>query len=121
MKYEKDETVKTIQDITGYESGIVVYSDNDVVLVNWTQCNGYPREFTPGVFVGTGDILDGLKAMEKDPSQYPENLIEIIEEISEKNHELQEQGKSLIDGEKTGIDTIYYDEDNNIYVITFID
>jgi hypothetical protein len=47
---------KTLQELTGRESGIVVYGGTDAVLVNWVGIYGLPREFC-GAVVGFGEDI----------------------------------------------------------------
>lgn len=48
----------TLQDITGQESGIVLYENGDMIICNWSSINGLPRldplGFAP---MGIGDEL----------------------------------------------------------------
>lgn len=51
---------RTLEELTGRESGIVVYGGTDAILVNWTGIVGLPREFA-GSAVGLGEIIPEIE------------------------------------------------------------
>lgn len=64
----------TLQEITGYESGAVVYEDGSVWVGNWSSIDGIPRQFA------TGDIGLGedVAAMEREDVSVPETAIDAM-------------------------------------------
>lgn len=52
------EELGMLQDLTGQESGIVIYNDGDTIITNWSSLHGLPRLFA-GVIIGMGG--DGLR------------------------------------------------------------
>ncbi len=49
---------KNLQELTGQESGIVLY-ENGGVVCNWSSIDGYPRVFVNNV-MGLGDDIPGV-------------------------------------------------------------
>ena len=57
----------TLQDITGHESGAVLFPESDeIIICNWTQVNGIPRMFLTGL-LGLGEDLSGAKRVAVPP------------------------------------------------------
>lgn len=50
-------TGETLQDITGHESGAVVWDDGSVWVGNWSGCKGLPRALGPIDGIGLGEGL----------------------------------------------------------------
>ena len=50
--------MQTLQDVTGYESGAVIYG-NEVIVLNWSSVIGLPRLFATGA-IGLGEDLEAL-------------------------------------------------------------
>ncbi len=52
------EDLGMLQDLTGQESGIVIYNNGDTIIANWSSLHGLPRLFVSGI-IGMGG--DGLR------------------------------------------------------------
>jgi hypothetical protein len=55
--------MNTLQNITGYESGVIVYHSGgqhpEALCLNWSSIDGVPRTFA-GLIIGMGEALDTL-------------------------------------------------------------
>ena len=49
-----------LQELTGQESGIVIYNNNEGILCNWSSINGLPRMFATGL-IGMGEEIPEVK------------------------------------------------------------
>lgn len=49
--------MKTLEELTNRESGIVLYETSEAILCNWSGIDGLPRMFATGI-VGLGDLPD---------------------------------------------------------------
>jgi predicted transcriptional regulator len=63
IKYLKEEInmYDDLQDLTGQESGIVIYAGKEGILCNWSNVDGLPRMFATGL-VGLAEkipVVDG--------------------------------------------------------------
>lgn len=72
-------TVDTLQDLTGYESGVIIWDDGETWALNWVGYNGLPRVFGP-IAVGLGEIVAV-------PVRVPAGAIRAV-----RAHELAESG-----------------------------
>ena len=103
----------TLQDITKYESGIIVYPDETHIL-NWTQAYGIPRLDPWGYdWMGLGENLSEI-VEEIVVSDVPEHILSSVEDIAK-----QDAAKN--DSEYDGIAKCYRipEHDDYIYVFTF--
>lgn len=86
----KSMTIRDLQELTGRESGVVVYR-NEGILCNWTGISGLPRMFATGL-VGAGeDIPDVPGERVDDLAPYLEG-VEIavaVSNYSEDDHPLE--------------------------------
>ena len=48
--------MRNLQELTGQESGIIIYNEKDGILCNWSSINGFPRIFAFGL-VGLGEEI----------------------------------------------------------------
>lgn len=48
--------MKNLQELTGQESGIVIYDEREGIICNWSSINGLPRIFG-NVVIGLGDEI----------------------------------------------------------------
>ena len=48
--------LKNLQELTGQESGIVIYDGKDGILCNWSSINGFPRISATGL-IGLGEEI----------------------------------------------------------------
>lgn len=56
----------TLQDITGYESGVLIYKESgEAVMLNWAHIDGIPRQFANGL-IGMGEALDDFDEVSQD-------------------------------------------------------
>lgn len=51
-----EQTATTLQEITGQESGLIIWDDGETWVVNWTPYVGMPRALGP-IGVGLGEEL----------------------------------------------------------------
>ncbi|GAB4504357.1 MAG: hypothetical protein Fur0043_13510 [Anaerolineales bacterium] len=49
-------TYTDLQDLTGHESGALLFENGDIIICNWSQVQGIPRLFVTGL-VGLGEVL----------------------------------------------------------------
>ena len=63
----------TLQELTGRESGAVVYSDGSVWVGNWTSIDGIPRKFC-NFSVGLVEVLG-----EAESCDVPEGAVDAME------------------------------------------
>ncbi len=55
-------THRTLQDLTGYESGLVLYHEShEAICCNWSSINGLPRIFATGV-IGLGEDIPATES-----------------------------------------------------------
>jgi hypothetical protein len=56
------ETFSTLQELTGQESGIVIYGSSEAVVCNWSSVRGYPRVDPLGLTVlGFGEEIPNIE------------------------------------------------------------
>jgi len=56
--------MNSLQELTGHESGAVLYSDGTIWIGNWTSISGIPRMFGYGPYetsIGLGEDLSAAK------------------------------------------------------------
>jgi hypothetical protein len=97
--------VKSLQELTGYESGVIVYKGGVAFATNWSWIDGLPVQFLGGV-IGTEEELEFSKINEA-----PKEIMEIAFALAEQEH------KDSGDEEKPIIDEIFENED--CYIFTF--
>lgn len=54
---EAKETCRTLRELTGQESGIVIYGDGTIIACDWSNIVGLPRLFFPGVVAGFNEEI----------------------------------------------------------------
>lgn len=64
--------MKTLLDVTGNESGAVVFGDGEVVVCNWSSIAGLPRQLG-AVLIGLGEDLSTYE-----PSAVPEAAVDAM-------------------------------------------
>ncbi len=64
-----------LQELTGQESGIVIYDGKEGILCNWSSINGYPRIFATGL-VGMGDEIPEVKG------EYYDDLSGLLDRVN---------------------------------------
>ena len=52
-----------LQDLTGQESGIVIYPSGETIITNWSSLSGLPRVFATGI-IGSGGAGVGVESEE---------------------------------------------------------
>ena len=53
-------TYKDLQELTGQESGIIMFADNNIIVCNWSHTQGIPRVLEPMCLIGLPqDIICG--------------------------------------------------------------
>lgn len=62
-----EETYTDLQELTGHESGAVLFANGEILICNWTQVNGIPRVFATGL-IGLGETLTAV------PCEVPEEV-----------------------------------------------
>lgn len=53
---ETQQNVKNLQELTGQESGIVIYGNKEAIVCNWTSISGLPKVFITGLLGNDDDI-----------------------------------------------------------------
>lgn len=102
----KEKMCDDLQELTGQESGIVVYEGRTAVICNWSSIKGFPRVFATGL-IGMGEeilIVTG----EHSEDLFAEifcDVTEVIDMSAEQEEEWPESG------------TVYYISDS-VMVIT---
>lgn len=85
----KKRTVKTLEELTGQESGIVVYQ-NEGILCNWSSVDGLPRMFVTGI-IGLGEDIPKVKGKHvKDLGPYLDGveISAVVYDYKEEDHPL---------------------------------
>lgn len=54
----EQQTAKDLLALTGKESGIILYDQNEVIACNWASIDGMPRIFADSI-IGLGEELTG--------------------------------------------------------------
>ena len=67
--------MRNLQELTGQESGIVIYNEKDGILCNWTGINGYPRVFATGL-IGLGEEIPEIEG------EHTDNLSDLLENVN---------------------------------------
>lgn len=67
--------LKNLQELTGQESGIVIY-ENGAVLCNWSSIDGLPRIFVTGL-IGLGEEIPEIKGEHYDDLSFLLDEVEI--------------------------------------------
>jgi hypothetical protein len=65
--------MRNLQELTGQESGIVIYNEKDGILCNWSSINGFPRIFATGL-IGFGEEIPEVEGEHMDISGLLENI-----------------------------------------------
>jgi hypothetical protein len=54
-----------LQEVTGHESGAIIFEGGDIIICNWSDCDGIPRldPFGYGV-IGLGEELEVIENVE---------------------------------------------------------
>ena len=65
--------MRNLQELTGQESGIVIYNEKDGILCNWANINGFPRIFATGL-IGFGEEIPEVEGKHMDISGLLENV-----------------------------------------------
>lgn len=89
--------MKNLLELTGQESGIVIYDGKEAIVCNWSGINGYPRLFVTGI-LGLGEeipdtvgsreslspLLDGVRVVYANGEEVPEygTVYRITDEIT---------------------------------------
>ena len=56
-----------LQELTGQESGIVIYHETDeAIICNWSHVEGLPRLFGFGAVIGLKDEFEAVKGIHSD-------------------------------------------------------
>ena len=51
-----------LQELTGQESGIVIYDGKEGIICNWSSINGIPRMFVTGI-IGLGEEIPEIEGV----------------------------------------------------------
>ncbi|NOH04677.1 MAG: hypothetical protein HND47_23255 [Chloroflexi bacterium] len=81
-----EETYRDLQELTGHESGALLFANGDILICNWTQVQGIPRMFATGL-IGLGETLTA------EPCEVPDEVKRAMNE-----HE-REQGADAVSTE----------------------
>lgn len=82
-------TGETLQDITGYESGLIMWDDGEQWVLNWVPYRGLPRELGP-IAVGLGEALTAR------PCRVPAGAVAAMRE-----HEASAEGGGVAASERS--------------------
>jgi hypothetical protein len=63
-----------LQELTGQESGIVIFEEKEAILCNWTQIKGIPRMFA-GTIVGMAEEIPEVEG------EHTDNLESLLDGI----------------------------------------
>lgn len=66
---------KNLQELTGQESGIVVYQDREAILCNWSSIDGLPRMFATGL-IGLGEEIPDVDG------EHTDNLADLLNGVN---------------------------------------
>jgi len=87
MATAPDNMIETLMELTGHESGAIVYEDGETMaILNWSQENGIPRQFATG-WIGLGEDLSDAQ-----PVPVPEWVVEHMQQ-----HELENGADEVSD------------------------
>ena len=67
-------TVEDLQELTGQESGIVIYDGREAILCNWSSIKGLPRVFATGL-IGMGENIPEVEG------EHSDNLVDLLDGI----------------------------------------
>lgn len=67
--------MRNLQELTGQESGIVIYNEKDGILCNWSSINGFPRVFATGL-IGLGEEIPEIEG------EHTDNLSDLLENVN---------------------------------------
>lgn len=95
-----NDTITSLYDLTGHESGAVQYDDGAIWTGNWSSISGIPRQFLTGM-LGLGEDLG-----DTEPIAVPKEVITAMEQHT---GELREAGETILDGveDRTGYTAVY--------------
>lgn len=99
--------VERLQELNGYESGVIIYKNGDGYVTNWSNVDGYPRLFVTGV-IGLGETME-FTLIEEASNDVQEMALSLAK---------QDHRENGID-EEPKIDKIF--ESDECYVFTFKD
>lgn len=98
---------ESLYDLTGYESGVIIYKGGESFVTNWSGLNGLPKQFITG-FVDFGEVLEFSKVKE-----VSKEIMEIALALAE-----QDQKENGVN-ENPSIDEIF--ENEKCYIFTLND
>lgn len=84
-----DETLNTLYDLTGHESGAVCYGDGSIWVGNWSGIAGIPRAFGMLGMIGNGEDLYA------EPTEVPPEAMEAMEAHTDA---LRQAGEQIVSG-----------------------
>lgn len=95
MKYK---TFDNLRELTGQDSGIVIYPNGDTVICNWEGLDGLPRLFA-GMLIGLGEPIAEPEWIENvDQMELKKILNDKTRSIFDQNGDLE----GIISGENIG-------------------
>ena len=62
-----------LQDLTGQESGVVIYGNGEAIICNWTGFRGLPRVFVTGL-IGLGEDIPEVEPEIADSATIADHL-----------------------------------------------
>ncbi|MDD2413370.1 MAG: helix-turn-helix transcriptional regulator [Bacteroidales bacterium] len=72
--------IKDLQDLTGQESGIVIYPEGLAIICNWSSICGFPKITPYGNLLGLGEEIPCVKGKHLSEDKLKEFLAENVDE-----------------------------------------
>jgi len=82
--------MENLQELTGQESGFIIFDDGEVILCNWSSYDGIPRMFGDGL-VSLNEKIPEVEGIHENLSKYFE-YVKITVMVDCDNEELPEMG-----------------------------
>jgi hypothetical protein len=102
--------METLQELTGQESGIVIYGKTEAIICNWSLIKGLPEiSHTAYVCVGSGEDIPEVKGSEIDG----DGIAALMDGLAIL-YDINEDAPALLRGEHTGY---RYDLSDTVIVI----
>lgn len=101
----------TLQDVTGFESGGILYPGGEIAILNWSSIHGIPRLLEGVGFLGLDEDLDNYQDC-KPPKTLTQAMIQYAKTNGNIKKPLKEYKKGFCG---------YYLPDYQIYIATHND
>lgn len=104
------EKFESLQDLTGQESGIVVYDDNAIIVCNWCGFGGLPRVAPWGTnIIGWPDeiIVEKKYTVDDVRDVLPGKIVEVEPEDDEEGIVIEAEGMEIVYDRNGDIPTLW--------------